>query len=174
MPDYTEMQTAMDRLGDKREQGKAHDTRSEAAHQPSQTQAVPPNSTDMECRRDVNVPASDVLANPVPFFDHWFAGCEGVVQLVAISPDGKPLEPYNLEPPYNWNAAAAWAREQSEAGRNVYFCPVTQRPGTTGHRSEATAFELPGVFADVDDVDPETTWPKIEATGFVNATVASS
>src|SRR5207247_4975826 len=104
---------------------------------------------------------------------HWCAGCEGIVQLVAIMPDGGRVQTFNVEPHDDWNAAAAWAREQSENGRNVYFCAVTQRPGTTGHRTEATAYELPGVFADVDDADPETTWPTIEATGHVTAGVAS-
>lgn len=122
-----------------------------------------------------DAPGVDAMTNPVPFLRHWFAGCEGNVQLVAIMPNGGRVETFSVPAPHDWSAVVAWAREQSDVGRNVYFCPVTQRPGTTGHRTEGTAHELPGVFADLDGLDHEhEPWQKIEAKEIVTAAVASS
>jgi hypothetical protein len=74
-----------------------------------------------------------------------------VVQLVALPIDGASApQLFHVAPPYAWNAAIAWARAQSAAERNVYFAVATQEPGSTGHRREATAYELAGAFADLD------------------------
>src|SRR3989442_8460441 len=86
----------------------------------------------------------------IDFFETLFAGCEGAVYLCAIEPDGPLVGERFVRSPYDFDAALRWAHEQSEAGRNVYLCPVTQPPGATGHRTKASAFELPAVFADVD------------------------
>jgi len=82
------------------------------------------------------------MTNPVPFLRHWFDGCKGAVQLVALDPDkkrGRLL--YFVRPPFDWDAAAAWAREQSEAGFNVYFAACTQPPDATTDRTDASAYE---------------------------------
>jgi hypothetical protein len=94
----------------------------------------------------------------VAFFARLFAGCVGVVYFVAIRPDRTVVEHCRVRPPYEyeWPAALAWAERRSRARCNVYFCPLTQRPTAVGARSEATAFELPELFADVDELPTET------------------
>src|SRR4029453_2932238 len=88
----------------------------------------------------------------VAFLERLFGGCIGVVYFVAIRPDGTVVEHCRVRRPYEWPAALAWAERHSRAGCNFYFCPLTQRPNTVGARSEATAFELPALFADVDEL----------------------
>ena len=95
-------------------------------------------------------------SDAVAFLECLFAGCIGDVYFAAIRPDGTVVEQCRVGPPYEWPAALAWAERHSRAGRNVYFCPLTQRPNAVGARSEATAFELPALFADIDELPTET------------------
>jgi hypothetical protein len=110
------------------------------------------------------------------FLTRWFADCAGTVQLWAIVPDGGRVVTFNVPAPYDWSAAIAWARVKAEAGANVYFCPLPQGPDATGPRNESTAFELPGVFADCDDCEPQGAIEKVEAVmpGCFAAAVATS
>ncbi len=70
-------------------------------------------------------------------------------------------------PNYDWTHAVTWAMSQSSKRRNVYFTPVTHRPATEGYRSKKTAYELPGLFADVDfkGVGKEAVIAQLEASG---------
>jgi putative DNA primase/helicase len=145
-------------------------TEREPAEQDGESKERAKNPIVPEGVAAVPIDADEKMHNPRLFFERWFAGCKGTVQFVAIRPDGPVVGVLNLAAPYDWGAAVDWAHEQSATGANVYFCPITQQPGTTGRGSETTAFELPGVFADVDGLDGSNDfWASIEATGRVTA-----
>lgn len=117
------------------------------------------------------------LLDPEEFFAWWFRGCTGWAQFVALHPD-RQTPPTGIHVPLpadreTWREVAAWCHGQSEAGRNVYFCPLTQRPGTMSHRTEASAYELPGGFADLDHLPPDAGW-RLREHGVLHAAVASS
>jgi hypothetical protein len=113
----------------------------------------------------------------VEFFGWLFAGCTGWVQFVGLDPEGKTLPAgMHVTPPFDrdgWREATAWAEARSAEGRNVYFSPITQRPGTASHRTEATAFEVPGVFADLDHLPPDA-GRRLREYGVLHAAVVSS
>jgi hypothetical protein len=91
---------------------------------------------------------SDTIAS----FEVLFAGCAGAIHLVAMSPDGGRVAEHWIRPAHDrakLRQAVLWAQGQSQAGRNVYVCPVTMAPDAKD-RSERAAFEVPALFADVD------------------------
>jgi hypothetical protein len=115
--------------------------------------------------------------DPAAFFEAWFSDCTGLVYLAAIRPDGD-LMAQGRFPVGHWSRLLAWARKHSDAGHNAYFCPMTQYPGATGPRCESTAYEVPGLFADVDLMsgsadEAARAWSILHETALVTAAVSS-